>query len=335
MICLGIETSCDDTSLAILKKDSEGNINILYEKKYTQDEMLQKWGGVVPEIASRNHLDKLALITRLLKEDSPVFMNDIDLIAVTTHPGLLGPLLTGINFAKNLSLLFEKPIQGVNHLWAHLEAIHLTQKIEYPYLGVLVSGGHSFITFFEQNTQVILAKTLDDAAGEAFDKAGKMLGLPYPGGKWIDQLAQKGDPHKYPFSIGLAGKKDMSFSGLKTAIRNFIEKNNVHFNNQNQMLFDLCASYQETIVRTLIEKIDLVYSELPKDFPIVVGGGVACNSRLRMTLKEKYHNVYFVEPKYCEDNATMISHYALKHPQQTLPFPRCLELDAQNRFITK
>ena len=183
MITLGIETSCDDTSICILKNSEDKNSlpEVLALHSFSQETILQEWGGVVPEIAARNHLAKVTPLLKQTFNTAKISASEVDLIGVTTHPGLLGPLLTGVNAAKTLSLIHQIPINPVNHLYAHLEAIHLTEKVSYPYIGLLFSGGHSLFCLANSSTDIkIIASTKDDAAGEAFDKGGKMLGLDYP-----------------------------------------------------------------------------------------------------------------------------------------------------------
>ncbi|MGK0367312.1 MAG: N6-L-threonylcarbamoyladenine synthase [Thermoproteota archaeon] len=371
-LVLGIETSCDDTSICLLKTNEDGSPQILSHQKFSQELMLKKWGGVVPEIAARNHLLKLTpLLDSTFEQASAnskhiITTADVDLIGVTTTPGLLGPLLTGLNAAKTISLINQTPIIPINHLYAHLEAIHLTQKINYPYLGLLVSGGHSiyFLVSTVHDFQV-LGSTIDDAAGEAFDKGGKMIGLGYPAGIIIDNFAKFGDPKRFGFPIGLRGSKNanLSFSGLKTSLRLFKEKNPELFEaftdeelakaieapeqkiDSLQNMYDVCASYQRTIVDTLCLKLKFAIKAareiLEKDcnnknkLQIVVGGGVACNSELRTQLQTKYSEVYFVKPEYCTDNGAMIANYALRTAQEAVEFPLCLEMDARGRFINK
>ncbi len=349
-IVLGIETSCDDTSIAVLKGTPGSGMpaEILAYNLYSQEKMLAKWGGVVPEIAARNHLQKLVPLLKLTTQEAGIALQDIDLISVTTNPGLLGPLLTGLNGAKTLAMYLEKPLIPVNHLYAHLEAIHLTKEHEYPYMGILTSGGHSLFLLVESPTSFeILGTTIDDAAGEAFDKGGKLLGLGYPAGKLIDELAKKGDPLKFEFPIGLksSANSNLSYSGVKTSLRQFIEKNpDVDFNGKNpseynQKLYDVCASYQHAIVFAI--KLKLRYAmatareKTGKNLPIVVGGGVACNSYLRKILQKHYNRVSFVEPKYCTDNGAMVANYGLRITEQAIAFPECLTLDARGRFIPK
>lgn len=350
MIVLGIESSCDDTSLAILRGEAgagTSNPEVLAHQSFSQEVLLKKWGGVVPEIAARNHMAKLTPLLDSVFESAQLDPSNIDLVGVTTHPGLLGPLLTGLNAAKGLALYYELPLLGVNHLYAHLEAIHLTQKVEYPYLGLLVSGGHSlFLRVNSPNDMSLLGSTIDDAAGEAFDKGGKLMGLGYPAGPLVDKLAAEGDSKRFEFPVGLKGSKDcsMSFSGLKTSLRQFLDMNPkfVHSGEHieyTQDLKDLCASYQAAITKALALK--LKYAQLKnkrdvgRELPVVVGGGVACNSALRELLQTKTSEIYFVEPRYCTDNGAMIANYALRTADQAISFPDCLYVDARGKFINK
>lgn len=341
MLTIGIETSCDDTSIAIIRGESKVcPPEVLSFTYFTQETLLAKWGGVVPEIAARNHLMKLApLIDQALKE-AKVEMDEIDLIGVTTNPGLLGPLLTGLNSAKTLAMIYKKPIVAVNHLYAHLEAIHLSEEnFTYPYLGLLVSGGHSLYLLVNSPTEFeILGSTIDDAAGEAFDKGGKLLGLGYPAGRIIDERAKKGDATKFTFPIGMKSSGDarLSFSGVKTSLRQFTEKNPDYQDHMD----DVCASYQKAIVDALMLKLRYAYQNAKEktgvqNLPIVLGGGVACNSALRAALKKKYPNSFHVLPKYCTDNGAMIANYAFRIEDQRVEFPKCLEMDARGRFVDK
>jgi N6-L-threonylcarbamoyladenine synthase len=351
-IVLGIETSCDDTSICLLK-ETTSSPEILAHVSFTQEEILKKWGGVVPEIAAREHLLK---VTPLLQEAfslAQLKIHQIDLIGVTALPGLLGPLLTGMNAAKTIALLAQKPIVAVNHLYAHMEAIHLTEQIKYPYLGLLISGGHSVFFWVTGPDQFeVLGSTIDDAAGEAFDKGGKLMGLGYPAGKIIDSLARFGDPTRFEFPIGLHGSRDarMSFSGLKTALRVVLEKNPTLLKalpsqymareDSSQIFYDLCASYQNAIVNALIFKTKFAKAMLlekykMQNFPLVIGGGVACNSTIRETFTQKYKNVHFVKPIFCTDNGAMVANFALRNLTHAHPFPSCLGIDARGRFIDK
>jgi N6-L-threonylcarbamoyladenine synthase len=315
---------------------------ILSLNSYNQDFLLSKWGGVVPELAARSHVKAIPPLLEVAFKEAHIQPKDVSEVAVTTHPGLVGSLLTGINLAKTFALIHELPITPVNHLYAHLEAIHLTENISYPYLGILISGGHTvFFWVTGSNKFEIIGNTLDDAAGEAFDKGGKLLGVGYPAGKIIDELAKKGDAKKYAFPISYLRDRPgkMSFSGLKTALRVKLEKMSAE--EIKTELNHLCASYQEAIVQSIRIKTEEVIEKVLNlkvktfDTPIVLGGGVACNSRLREVMQSKFKNVHAVKPIYCTDNAAMIANWASKVPELTINFPECLLLDAQNRFVEK
>lgn len=342
-VVLGIETSCDDTSLAIVRGDHENldqTPEVLAHHSFSQIDILKKWGGVVPEIAARNHLYKLVPLLQEVLKTSQLTMKDIDAIGVTTQPGLLGPLLTGLNTAKSLALNHQLPIIPVNHLYAHLEAIFLTKPVSYPYLGLLISGGHTMYLLVEGPQKFeVLGSTIDDAAGEAFDKGGKLLGLSYPAGREIDELAKKGDRKRFDFPVGLksSGDCNFSFSGLKTSLRHFVEK--AEAKGKTHELTDICASYQEAIANALKLKLKYALKKLEekgiRSVPLVVGGGVACNSRIREVLKEVHHDVHIVEPKFCTDNGAMVANYALRILNTKIDFPECLYLDAKGRFVDK
>ncbi|MBT3981198.1 MAG: tRNA (adenosine(37)-N6)-threonylcarbamoyltransferase complex transferase subunit TsaD [Bacteriovoracaceae bacterium] len=353
---LGIETSCDDTSLCILRGTPgiwESSPEILFHQSYGQDEILAPYGGVVPEIAARNHLKKMTPLIKDAMKKSQLALSDIDLLAVTTHPGLMGPLLTGICGAKTLSLMSELPIVPINHLFAHLEAIHLESAISYPYIGLLVSGGHTMNVLVKGQFEFeIISSTIDDAAGEAFDKGGKLLGLGYPAGRIIDQIAVYGDDRKFSFPIGLKNKNriNLSFSGVKTSLRYAIDaletkllvkrdpstKKLLSAQEQPQLLKDICASYQKAIVDALIYKLKQALECHPTLAQnIVVGGGVASNGLLRKSLVENFSGVHIVPPKYCTDNAAMVAGLGLRQYEKQIAFPECLEIDGFSKFIKK
>ena len=338
---LGVETSCDDTSICVLEVDS-GESKILSLNSYNQDFLLEKWGGVVPELAARSHVKALPPLLEVGFKEAGISPEDITEVAVTTHPGLVGSLLTGINLAKTFAMVRRLPIIPVNHLYAHLEAIHLTEKVSYPYLGLIVSGGHTaFWWVTGPDKMEVLGNTLDDAAGEAFDKGGKLLGVGYPAGKIIDDLAKNGDKKKFDFPISYMRDRPgkMSFSGLKTALRVKLQKMTPE--EIKAEMPHLCASYQEAIVQSLRVKAEEVIEKILErnlktfDAPIVIGGGVACNSRLREVFKEKFKSVHVVKPIYCTDNAGMVANWASRVPHLTVSFPECLGLDAQSRFVEK
>ena len=348
VLLLGIETSCDDTSVCVLKGHPGPGVpdgkkpEVLGLSYFSQEEILKKWGGVVPEIAARNHLLKIAPLIENALKDAQVKLADLNAVGVTTHPGLLGPLLTGLNAANTICLKHKLPLIPVNHLYAHIEAIHLNQQVSYPYVGLIVSGGHSMFLLVKSPVEMeLLGTTIDDAAGEAFDKGGKLLGLGYPAGRVIDQLAKEGDESRYLFPVGLkrSANADLSYSGVKTALRQFLEKNPGIQNNKDD-LADICAGYQRCIVEAL--KLKARYAlRMAKDLvghnlPLVIGGGVACNSALRKTMESSYKDVFIVSPEYCTDNGAMIAHYALRtYAQNVVPFPDCLKVDARGRFIDK
>lgn len=340
-IILGIETSCDDTSVCLMEVTSSGT-KILSLNSYNQDFLLSKWGGVVPELAARSHVKAIPPLLEVAFREAQIQPRDVSEVAVTTLPGLVGSLLTGINLAKTFALIHELPIVPVNHLYAHLEAIHLTENISYPYLGILISGGHTvFFWVTGANKFEVIGNTLDDAAGEAFDKGGKLLGVGYPAGRIIDELAKQGDSKKHAFPISYLRDRPgkMSFSGLKTALRVKLEK--MSSEEIKAELPHLCAGYQEAIVQSIRikteEVIEKVLNLKVKTFetPIVLGGGVACNSRLREVMHSQFKNVHAVKPIYCTDNAAMIANWASRVPELSINFPECLLLDAQNRFVEK
>lgn len=339
-IILGVETSCDDTSICIL--ECGDSPRILSLNSYNQDFLLAKWGGVVPELAARSHVKALPPLLEVSFKQANISPEDITEVAVTTHPGLLGSLLTGINLAKTFAMIQKLPIVPVNHLFAHLEAIHLTEKVSYPYLGLLVSGGHTaFMWVTAPDKMDVLGTTLDDAAGEAFDKGGKLLGVGYPAGKIIDDLAKNGDRKKYEFPISYLRDRPgkMSYSGLKTSLRVRVQKMTPE--EVKLELPHLCASYQEVIVQTLRIKceeiIEKILNQKVKSFdtPIVIGGGVACNSRLREIMTATFKNVHIVKPMFCTDNAGMVANWAALVPSHRIAFPECLSVDAQSRFVEK
>lgn len=339
MIVLGIETSCDDTSLCLLKGNANARPEILAHTRFSQDTILRQWGGVVPEIAARNHLAKLAPLLKDTFAQTDIKLADVDLIGVTTHPGLLGPLLTGLNAAKTLALMYKKPIIAINHLFAHLEAVHMHEKVSYPYLGLVVSGGHTlYLLVSGPDSFEPLGSTLDDAAGEAFDKGGKLIGLGYPAGHLIDQHAARGNPKAIEFPIGIRGSKNanFSFSGLKTSMRNLVEREGIP---TGARLDDVCASYQDAIVRAIVLKtryaLEAAKERCGIKPRIVVGGGVACNSGLRQGLTAKYKDTIFVEPRFCTDNGAMVANLALRNKDKAIAFPTCLNVDARGRYIER
>lgn len=315
---LSVETSCDDTSVAIV----EHNGFVIQQVSASQDLEHTKFGGVVPEIASRNHsMALLPLIDEVLKK-SRLSWGDIDGFAVTSRPGLIGSLIVGLMTIKALSQSLQKPFIGVNHLEGHLLAPFLKDDqyappidFGYPYVALAVSGGHSSIYHVTGLSQYqIVGTTKDDAAGEAFDKFAKMIGLGYPGGVLVDRASQGGDTARYSFPRSLIddGSLMMSFSGLKSAAHRLLQSLSAEEIQNNQK--DLCASFQEAIVDVLITKIKLA-AKIHQTKKIVITGGVSANSRLRQQcekLKEKGYTVVIPPLRYCTDNAAMIGYVGIQ-----------------------
>lgn len=306
MITLAIETSCDETSAAVLEGEKVLSNVISSQLFHT------KFGGVVPEVASREHLKKISEITdeALKRSDKKLF--DLELICATSEPGLIGALLVGLNFGKTLSSVLDIPFVPVNHIQAHLYSNFLCgQKTEFPFLGLIISGGHTLLILVEDFFKhTIIGSTVDDAAGEAYDKTAKLLGLVYPGGKQIDDNSKKGnkDFHKFPISHLKQNEFDFSFSGIKTSVLYFLR--DIDYNNikNDKLLYDICASFQETMIKTLFDKT-LKAAIKYKAKSIAVSGGVSANSGLRERfygLREKGFNVYFPDLEYSTDNAAMI-----------------------------
>ncbi|RME01483.1 MAG: tRNA (adenosine(37)-N6)-threonylcarbamoyltransferase complex transferase subunit TsaD [Deltaproteobacteria bacterium] len=306
MIVLGIESSCDETAAAIL--DSGGVIRSNIIASQIADHEI--YGGVVPEIASRKHLTNIVPVVDRALETAGVGLEGIEGIAVTQGPGLIGALFVGLSYAKALAAHRGIPFVGVDHLEGHLMSPLLEDReIRYPFVGLVVSGGHTSIYLVRGfGDYEVLGRTLDDAAGEAFDKVAKHLGLGYPGGVVIDRLAQRGDPTAIPFPRAWMGKTlDFSFSGIKTAVRTHVERQGV----TEETLPDLCASFQEAIVDVLVTKT-LRAAQREGVGQITLAGGVAANSRLRRRLEEAASQagmrVSFPSPILCTDNAAMIAH---------------------------
>jgi tRNA N6-adenosine threonylcarbamoyltransferase len=304
-ITLGIESSCDETAAAVIQ---DGN-RCLSSVVASQIDIHKEYGGVVPEIASRKHVELiLPVIDKAIKE-AGIEAGRIDGIAVSHGPGLIGSLMVGLSTAKALSFSLGVPIIGVNHLEAHLSAAHLENKIEFPLVGLVASGGHTSLYLVRDYTEFeLLGKTRDDAAGEAFDKAAKVLGLSYPGGIQIDRLSREGNTSfiDFPRPFKSSMTPEFSFSGLKTSLVYYLRKEP---SPDEGRLKDICASYQEAIVETLVDKTLLSAKEQDVG-SVVIAGGVACNSRLRELAGERLGqeglDVYIPSPKYCTDNAAMI-----------------------------
>ena len=308
MRVLGIETSCDETAAAVV----EDGRRALSDVVATQIEVHRRWGGVVPELASRNHVVQVMPVVDEALARSGTTPGSLDGIAVTSGPGLVGALLVGVQVAKALAVSWKKPLASVNHLEGHLLASFLgDEPPRFPFLGLVVSGGHTSLYAAEAFGRYrLLGATRDDAAGEAFDKGAKLLGLPYPGGVAIDRLAGTGDPSgvRFPKAIVRGSELDFSFSGLKTALLHHVRKNGAP---QGQALADLCASYQEAIVGALVQKLFRAARQLQLD-RVVLSGGVAANRRLRSAVVARARDyegmqVFLPSPRHCTDNAAMIA----------------------------
>ena len=306
IIC-AIETSCDETSVAIVKNGRE----ILSNAVFTQIPIHQKYGGVVPEIASRSHLDALNPTLNQALDEASLTLDQIDTIAVTQGPGLIGALLTGVNFAKGLAFATKKPLVPVHHIHGHISANFIAHKdLTPPFIALAASGGHSHVLRADDYCDfTLLGSTRDDAAGEAFDKVARILGLPYPGGIHVDALAREGNPDAYKFSSVLEKEDnyDFSFSGIKTAVINLVHK--LEQKGEEIPKADIAASFQANVVRMLVHKA-LLACEKANINKLVLAGGVASNSLLRASLEalcaEKDVTLFVPPASLCTDNAAMI-----------------------------
>ena len=307
-LTLGIETSCDETSAAVLR----GTRELLSCVTATQIPIHQKYGGVVPEIASRNHILSILPVVEQALEDANVRLVDIDQIAVTYGPGLVGALLVGVSAAKSLAFSLGVPLIGVNHLEGHIFANFLaTPQLTPPFMALVVSGGHTaLVDVMDYETFRQMGRTRDDAAGEAFDKVARVMGLPYPGGPEIDRLAREGDPAAIDFPRALAqeGNYEFSFSGLKSAVLNYI--NSEKMKGHALKKADIAASFQSAVVEVLVHKAFEAIHEAGRD-TLVLAGGVAANAalekRLRMVAEAERIRYLYPPPRLCTDNAAMIA----------------------------
>ncbi|MDR0453639.1 MAG: tRNA (adenosine(37)-N6)-threonylcarbamoyltransferase complex transferase subunit TsaD [Deferribacteraceae bacterium] len=304
MLILGIETSCDETSLAILRDN-----HILASETFSQGDIHAVFGGVVPEVASRNHLAKIVPLFSKIIDASGISPDKLDLIAVTNAPGLIGALFVGVSFAKGLAFALKKPLVPVHHLAGHILSAELSnQGLIPPYAAIVASGGHTHIydVCSEPLCFKLWGRTIDDAAGEAFDKVAKMLGGTYPGGPFVESLALTGSPSSIKFPVALKKSENFSFSGLKTSVMNKI----------NEGIFsyaDIAASFQYTVAITMTDKILRAAKELNRK-TIVVSGGVSCNKAIRAVFTEETAkegiDVYFPAPALSTDNGAMIAYTA-------------------------
>ncbi len=312
---LGIETSCDETAASIVQENDDGTAKILSSVVSSQIKEHEKFGGVVPELAARSHMDNIEFIASKALKDANVKVNDISGVAATAGPGLIVCLTVGLNFGKAIAGFANKPFVAVNHLEGHALSPGLSFKIKFPYLLLLVSGGHSQFLIVENiNQYKQLGTTIDDALGEAFDKTAKMLGLGYPGGPAVEKFAKKGDKNYFKLPMPIINKAgcNLSFAGLKTAVLRESKK----IKNNDQLKYNLAASFQETIIKILKKKTEVAFNDFvnitnSKNKIFVVAGGVAANESIRNNLKEiaekNYFKPVFADIKYCGDNAAMIA----------------------------
>jgi len=301
-LIMAIESSCDETACAIVKGGREVISNVVA----SQIKIHQEYGGVIPEIAAREHLEAINIVIDEAFKQSGVKGDDISAFAGTVGPGLVGCLLVGLNAAKSLALAYDKPFIGINHLNAHLAANFIDTDLEPRFVALLVSGGHTQIIKVNSYSDIqIIGETIDDAVGEAYDKVARLIGLPYPGGPKLDKLAQEGNPFAFKLPEAKVGGYDFSFSGLKTAALRLVKS----FDGKELPLNDICASFQETVSYTLYKKVKHALEETGYK-QVVLAGGVAANSEIRkkiFSLSELGYKVYAPQMKYCTDNASMVA----------------------------
>ncbi len=299
-LIMAIESSCDETACAIVKNGREVLSNVVASQIKTH----AKYGGVIPEIAAREHLETINPVITEAFEQANIKPEQIDAFVGTAGPGLVGCLLVGLNAAKTLALIYDKPFIGVNHLYGHISANYIDTDLKPPFIALLVSGGHTQILNVKSNSNVqIMGETIDDAVGEAYDKVARLIGLPYPGGATLDRLANDGNPKAFKLPEGKVDGYNFSFSGLKTAVLRLVKS----FDGKELPINDICASFQECVSSTLIKKVKMALKETGYK-QAVIAGGVAANSEIRrkmFELEKEGIKVYAPEMKYCTDNAAM------------------------------
>jgi len=318
-IILGIESSCDETAASIVTENEEGTPTILSSIVSSQVDVHKEFGGVVPELAARSHIEKIDSITKKAIDESGIKMEDLDAIATTAGPGLIVCLSVGLSFGKAMACSLNKPFIAVNHLEGHALSPRLNSELNYPYLLLLISGGHTqFLSVRGLGNYKRLGTTIDDALGEAFDKTAKLLGIEFPGGPQIEVYAKNGDPNKYslPKPIFYKGGCNLSFAGLKTAVLKISKKIKT-----DQDKYDLAASFQKTIEEILYKKSKIAFEEFKRintsnKNKFVVAGGVAANKKIREVLtklcEEESFEAIFPPIKLCGDNAAMIAMVGLE-----------------------
>ena len=318
-LILGIESSCDETAASIISENDQGNPIVLSNIVSSQVDIHKEFGGVVPELAARSHIEKIDWIVQKAIDDSGININELDAVASTAGPGLIVCLSVGLSFGKAFAASLNKPFIAVNHLEGHALSPKLNSKLDYPYLLLLISGGHSqYLSVKDLGKYKRLGTTIDDAIGEAFDKTAKLLGIEFPGGPQIEVLAKEGDPNKYdlPKPIFNKGGCNLSFAGLKTAILKIAKKIKT-----DQEKFDLAASFQKTVIEILNKKTRIAFNEFEKlnsikNKKFVVAGGVAANKSIRSMLiklcNENNYQSIFPPIELCGDNAAMIAMVGLE-----------------------
>ena len=315
MIVLGIETSCDETCSAVLEYDKNHQCNVLSNTIYSQISEHKDYGGVVPEIAARSHINNIDVVVQKSVKEAEINYNSLDAIAVTSGPGLKGGLLVGVTFAKTMASILEKPLIGINHLEGHALTVRMAQKINFPYLLLLVTGGHTQLLIVKGvGDYKRLGTTIDDALGEAYDKTAKSLNLGYPGGPIIEKLAKVGNGSTISFPRPLYNSKEMnfSFSGLKTAVKQEID-NSLPLN--EKLRSNICAAFQDSVIDILENKLQIAVEYFKKNYSknieVVLAGGVASNkaifSAINKMSKKKNFNVHVSPKELCTDNAAMIA----------------------------
>ena len=303
---MAIESSCDETACAIVKNGREVIANVVASQIKTH----AQFGGVIPEIAAREHLDSINIVVeetfRQAKENAGISPEEITAFAGTAGPGLVGCLLVGLNAAKTLALVYDKPFIGVNHLNAHLCGNYIDTELKPPFIALLVSGGHTqIIDVKSYSGQHIIGETIDDAVGEAYDKVARLIGLPYPGGPKLDKMAQAGNPQAFHLPQAKVEKFDFSFSGLKTAVLRLVKS----FDGKELPVEDICASFQECVSSTLVKKVKKALEQSGYK-QVAIAGGVAANSEIRkkmFALADEGYQVFAPPMKYCTDNAAMVA----------------------------
>ena len=301
-LIMAIESSCDETACAIVKNGREVIANVVASQIKTH----AKYGGVIPEIAAREHLETINFVIQETFEQANLKPEQIDAFAGTVGPGLVGCLLVGLNASKTLALTYDKPFIGINHLKGHISANYLNTDLKPPFIALLVSGGHTQIINVKSNSEIeIMGETIDDAVGEAYDKVARLMGLPYPGGATLDKLAKEGNPKAFQLPEGKVDGYNFSFSGLKTAVLRLVKS----FDKENLPINDICASFQECVSTTLIKKVKMALQETGYK-QAVIAGGVAANSEIRRKMFELEKDgirVNAPEMKFCTDNAAMVA----------------------------